>query len=201
MSNFREQLFQQFASQGIVQSIGEFKDKFQPKKENRFNVDGITYEISPVRVHPMGLEFEISSKIPQEEITDRNDFEAYFAAIKEVLADDSRHPAAMDMENIVHDVDGEEFKERDYVRLCYQYTFEEMCDNEAIGAEVARLQKDPGARPLPEVANVNTLTGKVVLLCVEDFFRQEATLRMQRLIEANQQVLQTFHQQGKAVSA
>jgi len=201
MSNFREQLFQQFASQGIAESIGEFKDKYQPKKENRFNVDGITYEISPARVQPAGLEFEISSKIPQEEIADRNDFEAYFEAIKEALADDTRHPAAMDMENIVHDVNGEELKERDYVRLRYQYGFEEVCDNEAIGAEVARLQKDPGARPLPDVANVNTLTGKVVLLCIEDFFRQEATLRMERLIEANQQVLQTFHQQGKAVSA
>jgi len=201
MSNFREQLFQQFASQGIAESIGAFKTQYQPKKENRFNVDGITYEISPVRLHPTGLEFEISSKIPQEEIVDRNDFETYFDAIKEALADDTRHPVAMDMENIVHDVDGEELKERDYVRLRYQYSFEEVCNNEAIGAEVARFQKDPSARPLPEVANVNTLTGKVVLLCIEDLFQREATLRMTRLIEANQQVRQTFHQQGKAVSA
>ena len=138
MSNFREQLFQQFASQGIAESIDAFKTKYQPTKENRFNVDGITYEISLARVHPEGLEFEVSSKIPQEEIVDRSDFEAYFEAIKEVLANDSRHPAAMDMENIVHDGNGEEFKERDYVRLWYVYSFEEVCDNEAVGAEVGK---------------------------------------------------------------
>lgn len=201
MSNFREQLFQQFASQGIAVSIDEFKSKYQPKKENRFNVEGITYETSPARVSQAGLEFEISSKIPQEEITDRSDFEAYFEAIKSVLASDTRRPAAIDMENIVHEVNGEEIKERDYVRLRYHYSFDEICDNEVVGTEVARLQKDPNARPLPHIPNVNTLTGKVVLICIEDFFRQEATLRMERLIEANQQVLQTFMQQGKAVSA
>ncbi len=201
MSNFREQLFQQFASQGIAVSIGEFKSKYQPKKENRFNVEGITYETSPARLSDGGMEFEISSKIPQDELVDRHDFESYFSAIKDRLVNEGRQPIAMDMENIVQDVGGEEAKERDYVRLRYQYSFDEVCDNEVIGAETAKLQQDPTARPLPEVPNVNTLAGKVVLICIEDFFRKEATARMERLIEANQQVRQTFQQEGQTAGA
>jgi len=40
---------------------------------------------------------------------------------------------------------------------------------------------------------VNTLAGKAVLVCVENFFRQEATTRMERLIEANQRVRENFN--------
>ena len=134
MANFREQLFQQFASQGISVSIGEFKTKYQPKKENRFNVDGITYETSPAKLNEGGVEFEISSKIPQDELDDRNDFETYFEAIKDVLASDTRQPIASDKENIIQDVGGEDLKERDYVRLCYRYNYDEMCDRFDRGA-------------------------------------------------------------------
>ena len=192
MASFREQLFQQFASRGISVSIGGFKSKYQPKKENRFNVDGITYETSPAKLSDGGVEFEISSKIPQDDLTDRTDFEAYFEAIKSALANDDRHPVATDMENIVQDVGSEDLKERDYVRLRYHYSYDEMSDQNAVAAEIEKIQKEPDARPLPDIPNVNTIAGKVVLVCVEDFFREEATLRMQRLIEANQQVLQAF---------
>ncbi len=201
MSNFRQQLFQQFASQGITTSIAHFQAKYQPKKENRFNVDGITYETSPARLNAHGIEFEISSKIPQDELVDRDDLESYFSAIKALVEQDEKRPEAIDMENIVHEIGGEDVKERDYVRLRYSYGFEEMCSNEAVSAELARVQQDPAARPLPEVPNVNTVAGKVALLCIEDFFRDEATARMERLIAANQQVRQTFPQHAKETSA
>jgi hypothetical protein len=68
-----------------------------------------------------------------------------------------------------------------------------MCDNDAVSAEIANYQNSPDAHPLPEVPNVNTLAGKVVLVCVENFFCQEATTRMERLIEANQQVRENFN--------
>jgi hypothetical protein len=64
---------------------------------------------------------------------------------------------------------------------------------------MARIQQDPTRRQLPEIPNVNTLAGRVLLLCVEDFMQQEATDRMQRLIEANQQVRQAFHREAKTV--
>src|SRR5712692_8823591 len=195
MSNFRQQLFHQFASQGLVTSIEAFKTQYQPKKENRFNVDGITYEIGPARLDEDHITFEISSKIPQDELDDREDFASYFAAIQDFLKHDAKQPEAIDMENIVQEVGGEETKERDYVRLRYRYAFHEMSSDAAVAAEMARVQQDPTARPVPEITNVNTLAGRVVLLCVEDFMRQEATARMQRLIEANQEIRQTFSKQ------
>ncbi len=193
MSNFRQQLFQEFSSRGLAASVDAFKAQYQPKKESRFNLDGITYEIGPARLSDDDhIEFEISSKIPQDELGDRSEFDSYFAAIKEVLANDPKQPDEIGMDNIVHDRVGEETKERDYVRLLYRYRFDELYDNDTIAAEIARLQKDPTARELPEIPNVNTLAGRVLLVCVEDFMRQEATTLMQRLIDANQEVRQTF---------
>jgi hypothetical protein len=198
MSNFRQQLFHQFASQGLAASIDAFNAQYQPKKDNRFNVDGITYEIGPARLDGDSISFEISSKIPQDELDDREDFASYFSAIQDFLKQDTKQPAASDMENIVQEVGGEETKERDYVRLRYSYLFNEMYSDTAVAAAMARYQQDPAAHPVPDIANVNTLAGRVVLVCVEDFMQQEATTRMQRLIEANQQVRQTF---GKHLEA
>jgi hypothetical protein len=67
-----------------------------------------------------------------------------------------------------------------------------MYSDTAVAAAIARFQQDSAAYPVPDIANVNTLAGRVVLVCVQDFMHQEATARMQRLIEANQEVRQTF---------
>jgi hypothetical protein len=54
------------------------------------------------------------------------------------------------------------------------------------------LQKNPAGRALPEIPNVNTMAGRVLLVCVEDFVRQESATRMERLITANQEVRENF---------
>ncbi|HEY7496830.1 MAG TPA: hypothetical protein VIH59_37710, partial [Candidatus Tectomicrobia bacterium] len=107
MANFRQQLFQEFASKGIAASIEAFNTKYQPKKDSRFNIDGITYEIGPARLNEDHIEFEISSKIPQDELTDRADFDSYFSAIKDRLENDTKRPTDIGMDNIVHDIGGE----------------------------------------------------------------------------------------------
>ncbi len=198
MSGFRQQLFHQFVSNGVTNCIESFKTQYQAKRENRFHLDGITYEVSTPAIDGDAIELEISSKIPQDDL-DRDEFTNYFTAIGEFLASDAKRPEDMDMENIVQqDADGESTKERDYVRLRYRYGFEEMYDNDTIAERIAAVQKDPDAYALPEIPNVNTLAGRAVLSCVEDFMRQEATDRMQRLIKANQEVRQTF---SKAAAA
>lgn len=201
MANFRQQLFLQFASQGLQSSIEAFKTTYQPKKENRFHLDGITYEIGSVKLNGDAIEFEISSKIPQDEMAERDDFVAYFTAIKNFLADDTKQPDEIDMDNIVQDLIGEETKERDYVRLLYRYAFSAMYDDAAVGAEVLCIQQGTAARTIPEIPNINTLAGRVVLVHVEDLVRQEATTRMQRLIEANQAVRQNVGLRNAATSA
>jgi hypothetical protein len=190
MSNFRQQLLHEFAAKGIASSVAAFKEKHQPKKESRFNVDGITYEIGPARLYEEHIEFEISSKVPQDELQDRSDFEHYFAAIKDELGNAPKQPEEIGMDSIVQDVGSEEVKERDYVRLLYRYQFDELYAQEALSAELERLQKDPSARKIPDIPNVNTMAGRVLLLCVEDFVHQEATTMMNCLIEANQKVRQ-----------
>ncbi len=192
MSDFRQQLFHQFVANGVTDCIESFKTQYQAKRENRFHLDGITYEIGTPAINGDAIELEISSKIPQDDL-DREEFTNYFSAIGEFLASDAKRPEDMDMENIVQqEANGDSTKERDYVRLHYRYGFEEMYDNDTIAERIAAVQKDPEAHPLPEIPNVNTLAGRVVLSCVEEFMRQEATERMQRLIEANQEVRQTF---------
>lgn len=192
MSGFRQQLFHQFVANGVTSCIESFKTQYEAKRENRFHLDGITYEVSAPAITGDAIELEISSKIPQDDLQ-RDEFANYFTAIEEFLASDAKRPEEMDMENIVQqEADGESTKERDYVRLRYRYGFEEMYDNDSVAERIAAVQKDPAAHPLPEIPNVNTLAGRVVLWCVEDFMRHEATARMQRLIEANQEVRQTF---------
>ena len=198
MSDFRQQLFHQFVSNGVTSCIESFKTQYEAKRENRFHLDGITYEVSTPAINGDAIELEISSKIPQDDL-ERDEFANYFEAIEGFLASDAKRPEEMDMENIVQqEADGESTKERDYVRLRYRYGFEEMYDNDTIAERVAAVQKDPEAHPLPEIPNVNTLAGRVVLSCVEEFMRQEATERMQRLIEANQEVRRTFNKTDAA---
>ena len=149
MSNFRQQLFHQFASQGLATSIDAFKTQYQPKKENRFNIDGITYEIGPARLDGDSITFEISSKIPQDELDDREDFATYFSAIQDFLKQDAKQPTAIDMENIVQEVGGEETKERDYVRLRYNYLFNEMYSDAAVAAAMLVSNRTLSLMPSP----------------------------------------------------
>ncbi len=194
MTTFRQQLFLQFAVKGLVASLDEFREQYQTKKDNRFHHDGITYEIGAAQLKDNAIEFELSSKVPQDELSNRDDLTSYFAAIKDFLSDDSKHPEDIDMENIVHqNIDNDETKERDYVRLLYRYSFDEMYDNAAVARDVERIvQQDPQARVLPEVPNVNTPAGRMVLLHVEDFMQREVAERMRRLMDANQEVRQAF---------
>lgn len=192
MSGFRQQLFHQFVANGVTRCIESFKTQYEAKRENRFHLDGITYEVSDPAITGDAIELEISSKIPQDDLA-RDEFTNYFTAIEEFLANDVKRPEEMDMENIVQqEADGESTKERDYVRLRYRYGFEEMYDDDTVAERLAEVQKDPEAFALPEIPNVNTLAGRVVLSCVEDFMQKEAMQRMERLIEANQEVRQAF---------
>lgn len=192
MSGFRQQLFHQFVDKGVTKCIESFKTQYQAKRENRFHLDGITYEVSPPAINGDAIELEISSKIPQDDL-DREEFTNYFAAIEEFLASDAKRPQDMNVRSTTQqEADGESTKERDYVRLRYRYGFEEMYDNDTVAERIAAVQKDPQTYTLPEISNVNTLAGRVVLSCVEEFMQQEATERMRRLIEANQEVRQTF---------
>ena len=119
MTNFKQQFFLQFASLGLTELIADYRNRYEPKKGDRFNVEGITYEIGPAKITQQGIEFEVSSKIPQEELPSKADMMKYFETVKTLMQRSGRMPLSIDMENIIREISEEETKERDYVKLRY----------------------------------------------------------------------------------
>ena len=101
MASLKGILFNQYAGEGLSQLIEELQSKYKPKKGRRFNQNDITYEISRPVLHDNSLEFEISSKIPQDELTSEKEKETYFQAIKKIIGSEKKKPISIERENII----------------------------------------------------------------------------------------------------
>lgn len=192
MTSFKQQFFLQYASLGLTELIHQYRSQYEPKKGDRFNVEGITYEIGPAKMTGDGIEFEISSKIPQEELSNKADMQRYFEEMKSQLLDAGKSPLSIDMENIVREISEEETKERDYVKLRYCYTENELYDDAAVNTELNRLRQDPSAVQLPSIPGVSTLAGRVVLSLLKRNIQRYAKTAMDRLIQANEDTRRTI---------
>ncbi len=190
MANLKQQFFLQFASLGLAELIADYRTHYEPKKGDRFNVEGITYEIGPARVSPQGIEFEVSSKIPQEELPSKADMVQYFEAVKALMLQKGSMPLSIDMENIIREISEEETKERDYVKLRYCLPEQMLYDNSMVNTQLKRLQEQSGAVALPEIPGVNTLAGRVVLSLLKENIHRHARTIMDDLIKANEETRQ-----------
>jgi hypothetical protein len=190
MANFKQQFFLQFASLGLTDLITEYRTRYEPKKGDRFNVEGITYEIGPAKITSQGIEFEISSKIPQDEFPNRTDMVKYFEAVKALMQQATQPPLSIDMENIVREISEEETKERDYVKLRYCFAEEALYSDDMVNAELQQLRKGPRTLQLPEIPGVNTLAGRVVLSLLKRNIQRYTRDIMEHLIHANEQTRQ-----------
>jgi hypothetical protein len=190
MANFKQQFFLQFASLGLAELIAEYRARYEPKKGDRFNVEGITYEIGPATISQSGIEFEVSSKIPQDELASKADMVKYFEAVKGLMARVGWEPLSIDMENIVREISEEETKERDYVKLRYCLAEQTLYDDSMVAAELKRAQAQPSTMEWPEIPGVNTLAGRVVLGLLKRNVRQHAQAIMDELIKANEETRQ-----------
>jgi hypothetical protein len=190
MANFKQQFFLQFASLGLTELISEYRTRYEPKKGDRFNVEGITYEIGPATITPAGVEFEVSSKIPQEELPSKADMMRYFEAVKSVMLRAGSAPSSIDMENIVREINEDETKERDYVKLRYCIAEHTLFDDQLVNEELRRLQENPAADQPPSITGVNTLAGRVVLSLLKRNMQQQAKIIMDNLIKANEETRQ-----------
>ena len=141
MANFKQQFFLQFASLGLTELIADYRTRYEPKKGDRFNVEGITYEIGPAKITPAGIEFEVSSKIPQDELPSKADMMKYFETVKIWMQRSGRVPLSIDMENIVREISEEETKERDYVKLRYCLAEQSLYTDAMVNTELKRLQE------------------------------------------------------------
>jgi hypothetical protein len=190
MANFKQQFFQQFASLGLTELIADYRNRYEPKKGDRFNVEGITYEIGPAKITQDGIEFEVSSKIPQDELPGKADMVKYFEAVKTCMQRSGWVPLSIDMENIIREISEEETKERDYVKLRYCLAEHTLYDDAMVNAELKRLQEQPGAVKLPDIPGVNTVAGRVVLNLLKQNVQHQAQAIMDNLIKANEETRQ-----------
>ena len=190
MANFKQQFFLQFASLGLTELIADYRNRYEPKKGDRFNVEGITYEIGPAKITREGIEFEVSSKIPQDELPSKADMMKYFEAVRALMQRSGRVPLSIDMENIIREISEEETKERDYVKLRYCLAEHTLYNDAMVNAELKRLQEQPEAVTLPDIPGVNTVAGRMVLNLLKHNVQRQAKTIMDELIQANKETRQ-----------
>jgi hypothetical protein len=161
---------------------------YTKKKGRRFNHENITYEISRPGVVEDSIEFEISSKIPQDELKDDKNMSGYFNKIKEVLSKTKNKPVSIEMENIVWDSKKDTEKERDYVKLLYSYPLNDLYSNEEIMARFEKMTTNEDSESLPGSLGALTPQGEIVLQMVKETIQNFARENIEQLIDANKQV-------------
>ena len=190
MSSLQSQLFVETASVTLSRLTKDLQNRYEPKKGDRFNVEGITYEIGPPKFvdTDKAIRFEISSKIPGEELPESYDHAKYFKQI-EKRNKSAKKPVSADMENIVRETRDQERKERDYVKLTYQYEEEELYDNQEVLKDIEKIAKGASEKEIPpKVPGVTTLAGRLILERVEFSLYEVAKGNIESLIDANAKV-------------
>jgi hypothetical protein len=188
MASLKGILFNQYAGEGLGQLIEELQSKYKPKKGRRFNQNDITYEISRPVLHDNSLEFEISSKIPQDELTSEKEKQAYFLAIKKIISSEKKKPTSIERENIVWDSKKETEKEREYVKLHYSYPLEDLYDDQEILKRCKDLEAGSSKEALPDIPGGFTTPGKIALIMVREKIQEFCRDHITVLIEANKKV-------------
>ena len=188
MASLKGILFNQYAGEGLSQLIEELQGKYKPKKGRRFNQNDITYEISRPVLHDNSLEFEISSKIPQDELSSEKEMQNYFQAIKKIINAEKKKPVSIERENIVWDSKKETEKEREYVKLHYSYPLEDLYDDQEILKRCKEIEAGSSKESLPDIPGGFTTPGKIALLMVREKIQDYCRHHVEVLINANKKV-------------
>jgi len=192
MPSLKGLLFSQFANDGLNDLVEEMQSKYQPKKGRRFNHDKITYEVGRPTLNGNQIEFEISSKIPEDEIDSSNKMQVYFEEIKKNLSKIGVKPESIEMENIVWDSKKETEKERDYVKLVYKYPLDELFDNQEIIKTYESKASGKSLDNLPKAPSAFTTQGRLVLQNVRENIQSRGREHIEQLIKANDTVRQSI---------
>jgi hypothetical protein len=188
MANLKGILFSQYAGEGLNHLIEELQNKYKPKKGRRFHHNNITYEISRPELNENCLEFEISSKIPQDELPTDKDMQNYFREIKKIVNSKKKKPLSIEMDNIIWDSKKETEKEREYVKLLYSYPLEDLYDDQEVVKRSQALAEGSAKEPLPDIPGGFTASGKIALMMVKEKIQEYCGSHVVTLIEANKQV-------------
>ena len=185
MGSLQEQLFTKIASQTLVSLSKDLQKKYEPKKGDRFNYRAITYEIGPPKFTGEGISFEISSKIPESELPDGYKKESFFKEIKKICGKSKKKPLSTDMENIVRETKEQERKERDYVKLTYEYVNSELYSDKEVMLEVKEYSKNSQKQKIDFLPGVNTLAAHLILEKVQKNLYDFALENVNSLVSAN----------------
>jgi len=167
--------------------VEEMQSKYSAKKGRRFNHDNVTYEISRPVLKDNTIEFEISSKIPEDEIKTPKEMQSYFTQIKKVLEKGKNKPVSIEMENIVWDSRKDTEKKRDYVKLQYQCPLDDLFDNDVVSKQHEKVMsgKDDS---IPDSPSAFTKAGSIVLANVRESMLQFGKGSLVKLMDANKQI-------------
>ena len=186
MATLKQILFRKYTDQGLDIVIEEMKEKYDKKKGRRFNYDNITYEVSRGGVVDENMQFEISSKIPQDELKDNKDMKKYFTEIKKLASKFKNKPASVEMENIVLGAHKNTEKERDYVKLLYSYPLNDLySDKEILKKTKEMSQQTEGEKPTSKKMAALTQQGNLALQLVQESAQSLARQNIEDLISAN----------------
>ncbi|MBF0293086.1 MAG: hypothetical protein HQK86_13120 [Nitrospinae bacterium] len=195
MGEVKNQLFLQHISKSLEEVRSEFRKKHTPKKDNRFLIKGITYEIGACKIDPDGYLFEISSKIPQEVLPKKMVIDKYFKEVVKLINKTSKKPLDCKMENIIRSSE-EEIKERDYVKLIYRYKENELYTLEEV--EKSLRKHIAKGIPIPDAPGVATPMGKMVLHLLEESVKDNIRQNINDLIDANETIKKEIAVKTKA---
>jgi hypothetical protein len=188
MPTMKRLLFNQFATEGLNSLVEEMQSKYTTKKGRRFNHNNVTYEVSRPSLNDGAIEYEISSKIPEDEIKGTKAMQAYFQQIKKILSKGKSKPESIEMENIVWDSKKNTEKKRDYVKLLYKLPLDDLFDDKVVTKRHENILAGNKEADVPHSASAFTMAGNLVLADVRDTMRNIGRNNIDNLIDANKQV-------------
>ena len=188
MPTMKGLLFNQFAEEGLNLLVEEMQSKYTTKKGRRFNHNNVTYEVSRPSLNDGAIEYEISSKIPEDEIKGTKEMQAYFQQVKKILSKGNSKPESIEMENIVWDSKKNTEKKRDYVKLLYKLPLDDLFDDKVVAKRHENILAGNKEADIPNSASAFTMAGNLVLAEVRDTMHNIGRNNVSNLIDANKQV-------------
>ena len=188
MPTLKGLLFSQYAAEGLSALVEEMQSSYTAKKGRRFNNDNITYEISRPALKGNAIEFEISSKIPEDELKTPKEMQSYFDQMKKNLAKSKNKPESIERENIVWDSKKETEKKRDYVKLQYRIPLDDLFDDKVVVKRQEKVMSGEVDPSMPDSSSAFTKAGNIVLGIVRETVQQRGKENLLELMEVNKKV-------------
>jgi hypothetical protein len=188
MPTLKGLLFNQYAAEGLSALVEEMQSSYTAKKGRRFNYENITYEISRPALKGNAIEFEISSKIPEDEFKTPKEMQSYFDQMKKKLAKNKNKPESIERENIVWDSKKDTEKKRDYVKLQYRFPLDDLFDDQVVAKRHEKVTNGEVDPSMPGSSSAFTKAGEVVLVVVRETMQQHGKDSLLELMEVNKKV-------------